>query len=121
ASPAAARAASQHGEAVVSRNTVRNKVRISELTEELAVGAALRLRCDSDDIRSVVEAVVAYLVEEYPAQDLYIPASMQSSAYPVEAIRKGMQEQESVRSLCRRFRIDRRTLYRLLDEPCSNG
>ena len=105
---------------MVSRNTVRNKVRISELTEELAVGAALRLRCDSDDIRSVVEAVVAYLVEEYPAQDLYIPASMQSSAYPVDEIRKGMREQESVRSLCKRFRIDRRTLYRLLDEPSAN-
>jgi len=106
---------------VVSRNTIRQRIRINELTDELTIGAALRLRCDSDDIREVVAAVVAYLVEEYPAQDLYIPASLQAPTYPVGEIRKGLEQQESVRSLCRRFRIDRRTLYRLLDEPSANG
>jgi len=106
---------------VVSRNTIRQRIRINELTDELTIGAALRLRCDSDDIREVVAAVVAYLVEEYPAQDLYIPASLQAPTYPVGEIRKGLEQQESVRSLCKRFRIDRRTLYRLLDEPSANG
>ncbi|AWH54422.1 hypothetical protein C1924_15155 [Stenotrophomonas sp. ESTM1D_MKCIP4_1] len=106
---------------MVSRNTVRQRIRINELTDELTIGAALRLRCDSDDIREVVAAVVAYLVEEYPAQDLYIPASLQAPTYPVGEIRKGLEQQESVRSLCKRFRIDRRTLYRLLDEPSANG
>jgi len=105
---------------VVSRNTIRQRIRINELTDELTIGAALRLRCDSDDIREVVAAVVAYLVEEYPAQDLYIPASLQAPTYPVGEIRKGLEQQESVRSLCKRFRIDRRTLYRLLDEPSAN-
>lgn len=104
----------------MSRNTVRQRIRINELTDELTIGAALRLRCDSDDIRGVVAAVVAYLVEEYPAQDLYIPASLQAPTYPVGEIRKGLEQQESVRSLCKRFRIDRRTLYRLLDEPSAN-
>ncbi|MBK0011118.1 hypothetical protein IAE56_01920 [Stenotrophomonas sp. S41] len=106
---------------MVSRNTIRQRIRINELTDELTIGAALRLRCDSDDIREVVAAVVAYLVEEYPAQDLYIPASLQAPTYPVGEIRKGLEQQESVRSLCKRFRIDRRTLYRLLDEPSANG
>jgi len=106
---------------VVSRNTIRQRIRINELTDELTIGAALRLRCDSDDIREVVAAVVAYLVDEYPAQDLYIPASLQAPSYPVGEIRKGLEQQESVRSLCKRFRIDRRTLYRLLDEPSANG
>ncbi|HHA2757986.1 TPA: hypothetical protein ACOEQX_001224 [Stenotrophomonas maltophilia] len=105
----------------MSRNTIRQRIRINELTDELTIGAALRLRCDSDDIREVVAAVVAYLVEEYPAQDLYIPASLQVPTYPVGEIRKGLEQQESVRSLCKRFRIDRRTLYRLLDEPSANG
>ncbi|EKT4087975.1 hypothetical protein QEG26_001931 [Stenotrophomonas maltophilia] len=105
----------------MSRNTIRQRIRINELTDELTIGAALRLRCDSDEIRDVVAAVVAYLVEEYPAQDLYIPASLQVSQYPVGEIRKGLERQESIRSLCKRFRIDRRTLYRLLDEPSANG
>lgn len=104
----------------MSRHTLRRRVRISELTDELAIGAALRLRCDSDDIYHVVAAVVEYLVEEYPAQDLYIPASLREDVYPVEEIRRAVDAKESVRSICRRFRIDRRTLYRLLDREPAN-
>lgn len=106
---------------LVSRNTLRRRVRVNELAEELAIAAAQRLRCDSDDIRHVVDAVVAYLVEEYPAQDLYIPASLAAESYPVDAIRQHMGQGESIRAVCRRFRIDRRTLYRLLDQPAANG
>lgn len=104
----------------MSRNTLRRKVRISELSEELAIGAAIRMRCDSDDIRDVVDAVVSYLVEEYPAQELYIPASLAARSYPVDAIRKFMGE-NSVRATCERFRIGRRTLYRLLDAEAANS
>lgn len=104
----------------MSRNTLRRSVRISELQEELAVGAAMRLRCDSDDIRRVVDAVVAYLVDEYPSQDLYIPSSLARPHYPVDAIRSAIKSKESVRAVCKRFRIDRRTLYRLMDEGAAN-
>lgn len=104
----------------MTRHTSRRRIRISELTDELAIGAALRLRCNSDDIHHVVEAVVAYLVEEYPAQDLYIPAGLQPSSYPVDAIRKAVASNESARTICKRFRLSRRTLYRLLDQVSSN-
>lgn len=100
----------------MSRNTPKRRARIDELVDELSVGAALRLRCDSDGIRKIVGAVVSYLVEEYPAQDLYIPASLTVS-YPIALIRAALASGESIRSVCRRFRISRRTLYRLLDEP----
>jgi hypothetical protein len=106
---------------VSGRNTRRRRARIHELTEELAIGAALRLRRDSDDIRPVVAAVVAYLVEEYPAQDLYIPASLTSVNYPVAAIRAAIASGQSVRATCMRFRLDRRTLYRLLDDDGDAG
>lgn len=96
----------------MSRNTYRRKARINELADELSVGAALRLRVDSDSIRHVVDAVVAYLVEEYPSQDLYIPSSV---TYPIGEIREAMARGDSVRAMTARFRIDRRTLYRLLD------
>lgn len=105
----------------MSRNTLRRRVRISELSEELAIAAAQRLRCDSDDIRHIVDAVVSYLVEEYPAQDLYIPASLAETSYPVAAIRDHVEKGESVRAICKRFRIDRRTLYRLMDSEAANG
>lgn len=96
----------------MSRKVRRTRARIDELAEELAIGAAIRLRCDSDDIRGVVNAVVAYLVEEYPAQDLYIPAAV---AWPVAEIRQAVERGDSLREICRRYRIDRRTVYRLLD------
>ena len=97
----------------VSRNTPRVRARIEELAEELAIGAAIRLRTDSDAIRHIVDAVVAYLVDEYPSQDLYIPGGV---TYPVEEIRGAVRAGESMRSICQRFRTDRRTVYRLLDE-----
>ena len=97
----------------MSRNTLRARVRINELTDELAVGAAVRLRVDSDDIRDVVAAVVQYLLDEYPSQDLYIPGGVR---YPVAEIRAAVRAGESMRSICQRFRTDRRTVYRLLDE-----
>jgi Mor family transcriptional regulator len=97
----------------VSRNTLRRKVRIEELTDELTVGAALRLRCDSDDIHDVVRAVVSYLMEEYPAQELYIPATV---VYPVAQLRAEIQSGKSIRSICKEHRIDRRTLYRVVGE-----
>lgn len=96
----------------MSRNTKRRKARINELAEELAIGAALRLRCDSDRIRPIVDAVVAYLIEEYPSQDLYIPSSV---TYPVDAIRADLASNVSMRRICRRYRIGRKTLYALMD------
>lgn len=95
----------------MSRNTTRAKARIDQLADELALGAAIRLRTDADDIRHVVDAVVAYLVEEYPSQDLYIPSSV---TYPVAEIRADFKAM-SMRSLCRKYRISRATVYRLLD------
>ncbi|GGD45785.1 hypothetical protein GCM10007235_17190 [Pseudoxanthomonas indica] len=98
----------------MSRNTARKKARVNELADELTVAAAFRLRADTDSIRHIVDAVVAYLVEEYPSQDLYIPSGV---TYPVEQIRADMASGMSIRKLCQKYRIDRRTLYRLLDEP----
>lgn len=97
----------------MSRNTHRVRARIEELAEELAIGAAIRLRTDSDAIRHIVDAVVAYLVEEYPSQDLYIPGGV---TYPVEEIRAAVRAGQSMRAICRKFRVSRRTVYRLLDE-----
>ena len=95
----------------MSRHTRRAK--IEELTEELTVGAAMRLRCDGTEIHKVVRAVVDYLVQEYPSQDLYIPASV---TYPVADIQRDIQGGMSVRRVCRKYRIARQTLYRLLEE-----
>lgn len=96
----------------MSRNTTRVKARIDQLADELALGAAIRLRTDADEIRHVVDAVVAYLIEEYPSQDLYIPSSV---SYPVAEIRTDFTAM-SMRALCKKYRCDRRTIYRLLDD-----
>lgn len=100
----------------MSRNTSRRSARITELCEELSIGAAMRLHCSSDEIRKVVSAVVAYLVEEYPAQDLYIPAGLKATAYPIDALRAAVAAGGSIRSICQRYRMDRRTLYRLIGQ-----
>lgn len=97
----------------MTRHTARRKARIDELADELTIGAAMRLRRDSDDIHDVVRAVVEYLIDEYPAQDLYVPASV---TYPVDEMRRWLADGKSVRSICKHFRIDRRTLYRMVGD-----
>ncbi len=97
------------------------RARVNELVDELAVGAALRLRCSTGDIHGVVQAVVEYLTTEYPSQDLYIPASITPPEYPVEAIRRAVAEGKSIRSICKKYRMDRRTVYRLLDSQAEPG
>lgn len=97
----------------MSRHTMRRKLRIDELAEELCVGAAIRLRVNSDDIHDVVRAVVDYLVEEYPAQELYVPSGI---TYPVADLRGALAKGQSVRSICKQYRIDRRTLYRVVSD-----
>jgi hypothetical protein len=98
----------------VSRNTTRARARINDLVDELTIGAAMQMRADGDAIRPTIEAVVAYLVAEYPSQDLYIPAC--PVHYPVAAIRADLRGGMSVRAICRKHRIARRTLYQLLGE-----
>lgn len=102
----------------MTRKTVRRKARINELADELAIGAAMRLRCDSNQIRPIVNAVVAYLVEEYPSQDLYIPSSV---SYPVDRIRASLAAGVSMRRICREFQISRKTLYGLVDAISAVG
>lgn len=99
---------------MVNRKVHRRKARVEELTEELAIGAAMQLRCESTDIHQVVQAVVDYLVKEYPAQDLYIPAGFSAEQYPIERIKADIQAGRSIRWICRKYRLGRKTLYRLL-------
>lgn len=96
--------------AVTGRHTTRRKVKADELVEELTIGAAMRLRCESSDIHGVVRAVVAYLMEEYPAQELYIPSSV---TWPVEAIRADLAAGLSIRKICQKHRVSRKTVYLL--------
>lgn len=112
----AARAKRTKDGPLVSRKVSRTKARIDDLVDELTAGAAMRLRCDGTDIHGTVSAVVDYLVENYPAQDLYIPADIGPSAYPVEAIRDAVKQGKSMRSIQRTYRVSRRTIYRLMDE-----
>lgn len=98
------------------RNTRRTRAMVSALVEELTIGAAKRLRANADDIRPIVIAVVDYLREAYPAQDLYIPAA--EVKYPVRELRQAVDSgQYSIREICRQFRISRKTLYWVLARP----
>ncbi len=97
----------------MTRHTTRRRAQIDALADELAIGAAIRLRTDSDRVRPVVDAVVAYLLEEYPGQDLYIPACR--IEIPIEAIRADLREGKPMREICKRYRVSRATVYRTLD------
>lgn len=96
----------------MTRHGERQRVRLDELVDELAIAAAQRLRCTSDEVEPVVRAVVAYLSAEYATQDFYIPATPRE--LPLSEIQQAIARGESLRSICRRYRTDRRTIYRAL-------
>lgn len=99
----------------MSRSISNRLDRIRQFKDELAISAAIRLRTDADEIGAVVSAVVDALLEEYPAQELYVPAPVR---YPVAEIRADFAVM-SMRALCKKYCVDRRTVYRLLDD--ENG
>lgn len=103
---------------MVTRKCERQRVRFDELTEELADATARRLGCPVSDVHAAVAALVSYLAEEYATTDFYIPAPPRE--LPVDEIREAMARGESVRSICRRYRSDRRTIYRVMAQP-ANG
>lgn len=102
----------------MSRHTQRRRVQIDALVDELSIAAAQRLKTDSDECEPYIRAVVAYLVEEYPAQELYIPASA-NPKYPVERIRAALRDGQSVRSICKQYGVGRWTVYRISEEAES--
>jgi len=95
----------------VSKRIAERMESIRNLKDELSISAALRLKTDSDEIYATVSAVVDALLEEYPGQELYMPAPV---SYPVEKIRADFAVM-SMRALCKKYCADRRTIYRLLD------
>lgn len=102
----------------MSRHTERVRRQVGVLVDELTIGAALRMRRDADEIRPVVQAVVCYLMSEYPSQDLYIPAS---TADDVDGIIADIRAGKSMRAICSKHRRDRRTIYRLIDRAEGAG
>lgn len=94
----------------MSRHTQRRRVQIDALVDELSIAAAQRLKTDSDAIEPTVRAIVAYLVEEYPAQELYIPAQPSNRDQQIiEALAKG----RPIRNICRELDVSRATVYRI--------
>lgn len=98
------------------RHTPRRRIRIQDLIDELLIAVAQRLGTDSDAIEPAVLAVVAYLVEEYPAQDFYIPAPTQ---YSENAIRADLDAGRPLAKICRTHGVGMSTVYRIKRERKS--
>lgn len=78
----------------------------------------VRVLCEATGMRSInairlVEPIVRYLQQNHGGEQLYIPAI--GRTYPVEEIRRAVSAGISIRALCRKYRVSRKTLYRLLD------
>ncbi|MFT3792132.1 MAG: hypothetical protein QM741_13895 [Rudaea sp.] len=101
----------------MSRNTPRKRFHKEELAEELTRGAAARLNTDRNGIRQVVDAVIAYLTEEYSSTDIYIFARVRD--LPVAEIRAALAAGESIRSIRRKYKVGQRTVRKILPDNCN--
>ena len=80
-----------------------------DLTAELVHACARRLPLAHDQVQTVVETAVEYLVQHYAGTDIYIPALMQRSA-----IREALDCGATVQDICRTFGVARSTVYRII-------
>lgn len=71
---------------------------------------------EGPEVALVVQRLVHHLQRTYGGTVLYIPVA--GREYPLQAIREAFRRGDSMRSICREYQVDRRTLYRLLgDDP----
>lgn len=84
----------------------------SDWTEALAA-----IGLGGPDVAEVVQQLVTHLQRNYGGTEIYIPVP--GRAYPVDAIREAFRRGDSIRSICRAYQVDRRTLYRLLDDELT--
>lgn len=68
---------------------------------------------DQAAVDTVLRDLITHLQRTRGGTELYVPVI--GRQYPVAAIREAFARHDSIRSICRRFQIDRRTLYGLLD------
>lgn len=68
---------------------------------------------DGKTAGTLVGRLIDYLQRTRPGDTIYIP--VRSRDYPVADIRAAIRAGDSIRAVCANFRLDRRTLYRLLD------
>jgi Mor family transcriptional regulator len=78
----------------------------------------VRVVCEATGMRPInairiVEPIVRHLQQNHGGEQFYVPAI--GRTYPLEEIRAAFASGASARALCRKYRVSRRTLYRLLD------
>ncbi len=100
------------------RHTTRQSAKVADLAAELTSAAVHRLGNGRHEVADVVASIVAYLVEEYPSQDLYIP-SERAPRYPLERIKADLRANKSVRSICASHHVGRGTVKRIRDSLSS--
>jgi Mor family transcriptional regulator len=98
-------------------------VGVSTVTEDIdpareLLNELVRAVCEATGLRAVsavrfVEPIVRHLQQNYGGEQLYIPSV--GRTYPVDEMRQAVLSGVSMRALCRKYKVSRRTLYRLLD------
>lgn len=89
------------------------------------IDAATALRCEWLDLLArngmdqakaspIIERLIQCLQDDRGGDVIYIPVRRRH--YPMDRIRADLEAGLAIRAICRRYRMDRRTLYRLLDE-----
>lgn len=88
---------------------------VEELKDAMMRGA-VEAGASQQEAERIIAPALEQLQREHGGHRVYIDVIRQPPCYPIERIREAVMDGESVRAICARFHIDRRSLYRLLDE-----
>ncbi len=100
----------------VQRPTHAQSLCMADVREELAIRAAQRLRCSSDDVICIVHVIVDILQSEYGGTHLYVPVAKVAKVDPIaEQVRAAIiNDGLTHRQVRRRFGIGYGRLQRIL-------
>lgn len=89
-------------------------MKLEEIKPHLVEDMAAVEGIDPQQAERFIEALAASLWRIAPGALIYNSKPCQ---LPMDQIRKAMADGESMRSIEKRFHVDRRTIYRRLDDP----
>ncbi len=99
----------------LKRPTHAQSLRMADLREELAIRAAQRLRCTSDDVICLVHVIVDLLISDYGGTHLYVPVLKGARVDPLaEKVRAEHAKGRSGKWIRSRFKISYDRLQSIL-------
>lgn len=91
-----------------------SKTTVESLEDEFVAAVCKDTGFQPSLARIIVKPIIQHLVDTYAGERLYVPTPRRE--YPVDEIRRAIEQTDNREAVCERFGISRATLFRVLKD-----